>query len=329
VPHDPAANPRPDPAVLLRKLESRVSSLYASSRASEWKLTRAQFAAALDRSVCKRFSEGPCVSQEGLADYLETLHVEDLVLASACMQGSEPAWEYFVQTYRGYLRAAAGSITKGSRSGADAQELADSLFAELFGLVDGKRGEASLFRYFHGRSSLKTWLRTVLAQRHIDRLRQSRRWESIDREDGEEEKPLVTQNIPTSSPDPHRSRYLRCFLFALTNCLDALDPGDRKRLELYYAREKTLAEVGRLLGEHESTVSRNLERTRRELRSRIEEHLRTGRYVGDHLRSLSPMSEAEIALCFQYAAEDAPIDFRQIFPEKSSGRTEAGRKESS
>jgi len=74
------------------------------------------------------------------------------------------------------LRAAAGAITKGSRAGANAQELADSLFAELYGLVDGKRGERSLFRYFHGRSSLKTWLRAVLAQRHVDRLRESRRW---------------------------------------------------------------------------------------------------------------------------------------------------------
>jgi RNA polymerase sigma-70 factor (ECF subfamily) len=328
VPHDPAANPGLDRTTLLRRLESRVDSLYAGSPASEWKLTRPQFAAALERSVCKRFS-GCQISLEVLREYLETLHVDDLVLASACLEGSEAAWEYFVQTYRGYLRASAGSITKGSRAGTDARELADSLFAELFGLVDGQRGEASLFRYFHGRSSLKTWLRTVLAQRHIDRLRQSRRWESIDREDGEGEQSIPAQNVPLPSPDPHRNRYLRRFLVALTECLGALDRGDRKRLELYYAREKTLAEVGRLLEEHESSVSRNLERTRRELRAKVEACLRTGIPTGDRQRNLSPMSDAEIALCFQYAAEDAPIDFRQIFPEKPSGRSEPGRKESS
>lgn len=328
MPHDPAANPRTNATTLLPMLEPRVRSLYEVSRASEWSLTRTQFAAALERSVCKRFSEST-ISQESLDEYLETLHVDDLVLASACLEGSEAAWEHFVQTYRGYLRASAGSIAKGSRAGTDARELADSLFAELFGLVDGKRGEASLFRYFHGRSSLKTWLRAVLAQRHIDRLRQSRRWESIEREDGEGEKPLSTQDIPIPSPDPHRSRYLRRFLFALMECLGALDPGERKRLELYYAREKTLAEVGRLLGEHESSVSRNLERTRQGLRAKVEECLRTGIPAGDRLKDLSPMSDAEIALCFQYAAEDAPIDFRQIFPEKPSSRSETGRKESS
>jgi RNA polymerase sigma factor (sigma-70 family) len=328
VPHDPAANPRLDPVTLLRRLQPRVRSLHANSRAMEWSLTLPAFAAALERSVRKRFSDGP-VSQEGLEQYLGTLSIDDLVLATACIEGSDAAWEFFVQTYRDYLRAAAGSITKGSRAGVDAQELADSLFAELFGLVDGKRGEASLLRYFHGRSSLKTWLRTVLAQRHIDRLRMSRRWESLEQEDGEEEKPIVAQGAPATSPDPHRQKYIQRFLFALSVCLDALDPGDRKRLELYYAREKTLAEVGRLLGEHESSASRNLERTRRELRAKVEECLRTGRHASDGSRRLPPLSDAEIALCFQYAAEDAPIDFRKMFPEKTSGKTEARRKESS
>jgi len=327
VPHDPA-NPRPQAAILLRKLEARVNSLYSESRGSEWSLTPAQFATAVERSVRKRFSE-TTLTLEQLEAYLETLHADDLVLVGSCMEGSEAAWEYFVQNYRGYLRAAAGSITRGSRAGMDAQELADSLFAELFGLVDGKRGEASLFRYYHGRSSLKTWLRTVLAQRHIDRLRQSRRWESIEREDGEQETLVSAQNASSSSPDPHRSQYLRRFLVALAACMESLDPQDRKRLELYYAREKTLAEVGRLLGEHESSASRNLERTRRELRARVEDCLRTGRYAVDHSRSLPAMSEAQIALCFQYAAEDVPLDFRRIFPEKPSGRGEAERKESS
>ena len=37
----------------------------------------------------------------------------------------------------------------------------------------------SLFRYFHGRSSLTTWLRAVLAQRYVDRLRTIRRTEAL------------------------------------------------------------------------------------------------------------------------------------------------------
>jgi hypothetical protein len=108
-----------------------------------------------------------------------------------------------------------------------------------------------------------------------------------------------------------------------------LEPVDRKRLELYYARKKTLAEIGRLLGEHESSASRHLERTRRGLRAQVEQCLRSGCYPGDPVRNLALMSDAEIALCFQYAAEDSPIDFRQMFPEKPVATGELGRKESS
>jgi RNA polymerase sigma factor (sigma-70 family) len=328
VPRDPLQKPYPNPLNLLREIQYCVGSLYEGSRASEWGLDQKSFLAALERSVAKRFAKG-LATREQLEAYLGTLHIDDLVLASACMEGSEAAWDFFMRTYRGYLRASAGAITKGSTSGADAQELADSLFAELFGLVDGKRGETSLFRYFHGRSSLKTWLRTVLAQRYVDRLRSSRRWEPLERQDGTELIAVQAENLTATPLDPHRGEYLQRFLVALTVCLDALDALDRKRLELYYARQKNLAEIGRLLGEHESSVSRNLERIRGELRAKVEEHLRVVRPARDDSPALAPMSDAQIALCFQYAAEHAPIDFRKIFPEKSVSQPEPGRQESS
>lgn len=314
---DPFQNASPRPAELERVLREFADSLYAESRASDWGLSPAHFLAALERSAGKRFA-GCGFSTEALEEYLGTLHIEDLSLASACLEGSEAAWQHFVSQYRGYLRAAAGVITKNSRGGTDAVELADSLFAELFGLVDGRRGERSLFRYFHGRSSLKTWLRAILAQRHVDRLRQSRRWEQLETEDedgpGHAPQPGNTQTVA----DPHRERYIGRFVAALHETVDLLPLADRERLELYYAREKTLAEIGRRLGEHESSVSRHLERIRRQLRSSIEEKLRCP----------PALSEAEIRLCFQYAAEDAPIDFRKIFPEKPAPNSGASRKES-
>jgi RNA polymerase sigma-70 factor len=299
-------------------LEPLLASLYEESRAADWHVPREQFELSLERSVCKRFAEGG-LTRERLEEYLQTLYVEDLALACACIRGTESAWEYFIREYQGYLRAAAGAITQGSRARTDAQELSGSLFAELFGLVDGKRGERSLFRYFHGRSSLKTWLRTILAQRHIDCLRQSRRWESYEDEDGEEKRALPDERIAQPVLDPHRERYVTRFVAALESSLAGLERNDWQRLELYYARQLTLAEIGKKLGEHESSVSRSLERIRRELRGSIQALL----------QAPPPLSEAEIVLCFQYAAEDSPIDFRTLFPGKESGRTGAGKKESS
>jgi RNA polymerase sigma-70 factor (ECF subfamily) len=293
-----------------------VESLYSQAGASRWGLSQSQFVCGLERSLCKRFQQGP-PSSERLEEYLLTLHVEDLALTTACIEGSEAAWEYFVAEYRGYLRAAAGAITKASRYGANPQELADSLFSDLFGLMDGKRGDRSLFRYFHGRSSLKTWLRTVLAQRHVDYIRSQRRMESLDAED--EGKPVLPPEHTLRQPlqDPHRARYLSCFSTALQHCLKLLPSGDRGRLELYYVRQLKLAEIGRQLGEHESSVSRNLERIRQELRALCEQHL----------RDAFTLSEAEILQCFEYAAEDAPIDFRQLFPDAKPGASHANRKE--
>lgn len=312
-------NLTPDPVQLLAEAAAAVSELYAQSGAERWGLTRAQFAAGLERSVAKRFSERESCSAERFEEYLATLHLEDLALACACIEGSEAAWEAFVSEYRGYLRASAAAITTNSRAGTDARELADSLFAELYGLADGKRGEQSLFRYFHGRSSLKTWLRTILAQRHIDRLREGKRWVELEGEDGNGDvKGARPGHGKSASPlgDPHREKYLNAFVAALDVCLRGLRKQDRTRLELYYARQMTLAEIGKKLGEHESSVSRNLERARNELRTAVDEHLRTA----------AKFSEAECALCLQYAAEDVPIDLRKLFPEKGTGRENEGRK---
>jgi len=311
----------------MRALQLRIPSLYSRCRASDWNLSHQQFAFAIERGLRKRFAE-TSFSESALGEYLDALYLDDLALAAACMEGSAMAWEHFISTYRGYLRASAAAILKNSRSGAEPRELADSLFAELYGLVDGKRGEASLFRYFHGRSSLKTWLRTILAQRHVDRLRQTRRLEPLERDDGEPRPELFEKVVPAED-DPHRRQYLHRFCLALRASVALLDPEDQKRLELYYAREKTLAEIGRLLGEHESSVSRNLDRARRELRGQVEECLRNGGPSDGSARMFSTMTDAEIALCFQYAAEDAPIDFRQLFPAKRATRSESGRKESS
>jgi RNA polymerase sigma-70 factor len=309
-------NPSRGAASLLASCEPLVASLFSQSGAGRWGLSQSQFVCGLERSLRKRFQDG-APSPERLEEYLLTLHLEDLALTTACIEGVEAAWEYFVEEHRGYLRAAAGAITRASRYGANPQELADSLFSDLFGLMDGKRGERSLFRYFHGRSSLKTWLRTVLAQRHVDTIRSQRRMQSLDAEDGE--KPVLPPERARLQPlqDPHRAHYLACFTAALQHCLKLLTPGDRERLELYYVQQIKLAEIGRRLGEHESTVSRSLERIRQELRALAEQHL----------RDAFSLSDAEIQQCFEYAAEDVPIDFRKLFPDAKPEASRANRKE--
>src|SRR3981081_304384 len=137
---------------------SLLESFYAQSQAGRWRVPRERFAAALERSAKKALTPG-AVTPQRLKEYLGALHLEDLALAIACAEGYESAWEHFFNTYRAYLRAAAAAILRCKAGSAEASDLADSLFSELYGLASGNGTERSLFRYFHGRSSLKTWLR--------------------------------------------------------------------------------------------------------------------------------------------------------------------------
>jgi len=288
---------------------------FAEVAAERWQLSFRAFQSALARSAAKRFGGASFTASEFEA-YLSSLHLHDLALACACAQGSEPAWEEFFAGYRGYLRAASAGIVRSAPSDPSVVELADSLFTDLYGLAGQNVSGRSLFRYFHGRSSLKTWLRAVLAQRHIDRIRVTRRFDSLD-EPATGQAPRLSEPATVRPPaDPRREQYLERFREALGDALASLDARDRSRLQLYYAEDCTLAEIGRVIGEHESSVSRNLERVRKELRATVEGLLRAGSAASNGNAGAAGFDDAQVALCIQYAAEDAAIDLDKLFETK-------------
>jgi RNA polymerase sigma factor (sigma-70 family) len=299
--------------------------LYGQANASRWGLSRADFAAALDRCAQKRLATG-ALPPAKLEEYLRSLHLEDLALATACLENCEPAWEHFVAAYRVYLRAAASAVLRCSSRSPASRDLADSLFAELYGLADGSRRDTSLLRYFHGRSTLKTWLRAVLAQRHIDAIRAGRRFESLDDEDSQSGAPGIIAAVSAQPADPHRERYAALFVRALQTALSSLDARDDQRLRLYYAEEKTLAEIGRQLGEHESSVSRNLDRIRIALRQSVERTLRNGCPAANGFAAESGLSDAQISLCLEYAAADASFDLEKLLQRNRTGPVAEGPK---
>lgn len=295
-----------------------LGQLFSQCPAERWQLSFSAFESALARSAAKRFAgSSPSVSQ--LQEYFSALHLDDLALACACAQGLPHAWEEFVAGYRSYLRTASAAILRCSTADPAAIEFADSLFADLYGLSDRDFGSRSLFRYFHGRSSLKTWLRAVLAQRHIDRIRAGKKFESLDDQSADGEARRIPEPATLEVPaDPRREHYLQRFREVLATALASLDERDRTRLQLYYAEDRTLAEIGRALGEHESSVSRNLDRVRKELRGTVEGLLRAGTAAANGSSAAQGLDDAQVALCIQYAAEDAAIDLDKLFdPEKS------------
>jgi RNA polymerase sigma-70 factor len=243
---------------------------------------RRLFAEALQSSAGRALGESPAARD--VARYLNSLHLSDLALACACAAGDEAAWEHFILEQRPGLYRAADAIDPGG----SARELADSLYADLYGLGERDGNRQSLFRYFHGRSSLATWLRAVLAQRHVDGLRADRRTDPLPDDDVD-----AAIAAPRADPAPERPRWTALVETALRRAIAGLDARDRLRLGCYYAQSLTLAEIGRLMGEHEGTVSRRLTRVRRSLREDLERDLRA-----------AGLGESELAECFASVVSD-------------------------
>ncbi len=86
----------------------------------------------------------------------------------------------------------------------------------------------------------------------------------------------MPQHANPAPPDPDRELYVSRLGSALCEALGGLPARDRMILACYYVDRLTLAEIGRMMGEHESTVSRQLDRTRRALRENVTEGLRRG-----------------------------------------------------
>ena len=294
---------------------SLIARLYKRAKGDTWQLPQDVFAEALRGSATRVLGDEDTRTGD-LEHRLAALHLEDLALACACAVGNEAAWEHFVREQRPHLYRAADAIDPTG----NARDLADALYADLYGFQDGEGNRKSLFRYFHGRSSLATWLRAVLAQRHVDRLRTVRRLEPLP-----EDESVADSRTAPDDPDPERPRYLMLIRCALGLAVSRLDPRDRLRLGCYYGQSLTLAETGRLVGEHEATASRNLARTRKAIREDVE----------NQLRSEAGLNEAQVARCFEVASEDGrSVDLTDVLPmddrarDQRLGRSTSERKTS-
>lgn len=263
----------------------RAERLYNQADAGRWKVPAEVLSNALERSAEKTFA-GRSPSEAELDHYFDSLHLTDLALACACAMGRNDAWDHFVREFRPGLYRAADAID----ASGGAREIAEALYAELFGLkeLDGRR--QSVFRYFHGRSSLATWLRSLIAQRFVDRHRETRRLEPLP-----EDSSAASIASTAKAEHPDRNRFVAAMHAVLPAAIAALAPRDRLRLACYYAQEMTLAQIGRLTGEHEATVSRQLARTRKSIREAVERSL----------KSRHGFSPAEIEECFASVVEDA------------------------
>ena len=272
--------------------------LYLKSGGQEFDLSREQFCAILEEVRAKYLPADARAT--AVQELYASLRVEDLALARACAAGNERAWERFLVRYREKLYDVAGYITKESSS---ARELADSLYADLYGMGgrDGQR--VSKLASYTGRGSLEGWLRTVMAQEHVNRYRKQRRLVSLDEENEEGVQFAAAEPEPAITIEPRLEA-------AIDEALTALPPEDRFVLASYYLDDRTLADIARTLSVHESTISRKVDKLAKSLRKQILASL--GR---------SGMSRRQAQEALEVDVRDLGLNIRSRLAQETASRT--------
>src|ERR1039458_2295951 len=287
------------------------AALYERSGVAACGLSAEQFAAVLDEILRKYLPNSAHTSAEQKAEFCAGLRLEELALARACAAGNERAWQDFISRYRQKLHGMALHIT---RDAAHAAELADSLFADLYGVNarGGNRTRNSKLVSYTGRGSLEGWLRTVMAQEFINRYRKQKRTVSLEEQTEEGVQFRAAVQEPAYTSDRTSGQRLEA---ATDEALAELSSEDRFTLASYYLDGRTLAEIARTLGLHESSVSRRLDRLSTALRKRI--------LAG--LRDLG-MSYAQATEALEADVRDITLDLRSRLTQDSGPPTFNSRK---
>lgn len=190
---------------------------------------------------------GTAAGRAQIAAFWSGLQLTNLALAHACALGRDAAWRQFIARFRVPLTRAAIAIAGSASSG---EELADSLYSEMFGLTERDGRRQSPLAHYSGRGSLMGFLRATLAQRNVDRHRRTSR-----------ETPLPAVDLPAEAPLPVASSdVLSRLQEALAETLGLLPPEERFLLSAWFLDRRTLLEISRILRVHEATVSRRLHR---------------------------------------------------------------------
>jgi RNA polymerase sigma-70 factor (ECF subfamily) len=261
---------------LVREGAGRLLARASEARGASAEAVAPRLRATLDKYLLRHRPEA---AAREVAEFLDALRADELLLVWACERGDERAWEELMEQYRATVLSAARGA---SASESEAEELAQSVWAELYGLRERADGTPSgKLAYYSGCGSLGGWLRAVVGQLGVDRHRRtSRLVQTEEASDFDRAAQSLSAGAEhdgwraPAPPDPERalaeSESARAVERALARALGELDGEDRLLVKLYYFDGLRLKEAGAVLGVHEATASRRLTKLHAEIRRRVE-----------------------------------------------------------
>jgi RNA polymerase sigma-70 factor (ECF subfamily) len=218
-----------------------------------------------------------------IGNFVDEIHADDLCLIVACERNDDKAWEDLVANFDSVVKSAARKIAANAE---DADDLASSIWAELYGLKQGEDGKRKTkLAYYSGRGSLGGWLRAIISQMAVDRFRKESRMVQI-------EEPREFENLAEESSNNSNGTSVvshaenpeeifsdkqssRDVSEALAEAVASLEAEDRLILKMYYFDDLKLKDIAAVFGYHEATASRKLVRVQNEIRKSVEKGLKT------------------------------------------------------
>jgi len=296
-----------DMEIVIRQAGQRLLSRAADSHSLTLDTLVPRLTASIEKYLLRH---DPNVSQQEVASFIDEMQADDLCLIIACESGDETAWNGLVERFSVTVRSAARSASSNEDA---AEDLAQSIWAELYGLRNRKDGKSSSkLAYYSGRGSLAGWLRAVVAQLAVDTYRKQSRFvqadEEVDLDRLAREAPMAELQtaVAATGQNPEQAisnKFAEADLQnALQTAIKELGAEDRLLVKLYYFDNLRLHEAGKVLGVHEATASRRLTKAHGELRKR----------VGEILMSERGWTKAETERSFSEVAQDLDTDLEGL-----------------
>jgi RNA polymerase sigma-70 factor (ECF subfamily) len=267
-------------ATAIEQAAARLISRAANARGLSVEEISARITPAVEKYLLR---DGHDATASEIGNFIDEIHADDLCLIVACERSDEKAWEDLVANYDNVVKSAARKIASNVE---DADDLASSIWAELYGLKQGDDGtRKTKLAYYSGRGSLGGWLRAIISQMAVDRFRKESRMVQI-------EEPREFENLAEESSNNSNGagvmshaenpeeifsgqRSSQDVAEALAAAVASLEAEDRLILKMYYFDDLKLKDIAAVFGYHEATASRKLVRVQNDIRRSVEKGLKT------------------------------------------------------
>jgi RNA polymerase sigma factor (sigma-70 family) len=211
------------------------------------------------------------------AFYLDNLYPLDWFVTSACLEGSEAAWETLFAAKAGRsdcllldaLRARAARLYPRD------EEKQDSAVTEFWGhlIIAEHDGAVPVLERYDGQRPLVPWLIRVFQNWHISLLRRRTGFKALPDND-------LALPFPESDGDP---RWHEAFCQVAHECLHSLKDNELLILGLRLRYRLSQREVAALLGKHEGNLSRQTDHLREKCLEYISQRLLSQGWTGSDL----------------------------------------------